>query len=158
MPGLAYYITLIALTVIMEARGEPGLGREMVAHVIVNRIEHSGLDAETVLYQPGQFAVWADLELRMRFLRCAAEGRLPQDPWCVGIPGGISAEDWWSTYGMALAVYAGKPEPGGLEGMIYFANPDFWPEGLPAWLKGDCRQIGNHRFCRAEIMGAENGK
>jgi len=142
MPGLAYYITLIALTVIMEARGEPELGREMVAHVIVNRIERSGLDAETVLYQPGQFAVWADLELRMKVLRCA----------------GISAEDWWSTYSMALAVYAGKPEPEGLEGMLYFANPDFWPEGLPAWLKGDCRQIGNHRFCRAEIMGAENGK
>ena len=140
---ISYYVTLIALTVIMEAGGQPLLGQEMVAHVVVNRMNVSGMNAEQVLYQPGQFAVWADPELRMKVLRCAARGDL--NPGCMG----IQADNWWRTYVMALMVYMGwKHAPPGLEGMLYFDNPKFWPDGFPVWLQGDCQQIGNHRFCK----------
>jgi hypothetical protein len=146
----SYFIALIALTVLMEARGQPRLGQEMVAWVVVNRMEVSGLDAESVLMQPGQFAVWNDHELRMRLLRCAALGRFPDDPGCVGIPGGIGGTaGWGQTYRMVEDIYLGRADPPfGMEGTLNFDNPAFWPNGLPPWLKGDCAQVGDHLFCR----------
>jgi len=146
----AYYITLIALTVMMEARGQPRLGQEMVARVVVNRMEVSGLDAESVLYQPGQFAVWVDYDLRRRVLRCAVWDELETNPSCASIPGGLgTAEEWERVYTMVSKVYSGETKPPeGLEGMLNFDNPQFWPGGLPPWLDGECRVIGEHRFCR----------
>jgi len=149
MPNAAYYITLIALTVIMEARGQPTLGQEMVAWVAVNRMGASGLDAESVLYQRGQFAVWVDYDLRMRVLRCAAWGHFPEEPWCAGIPGGVGREEWERVYTMVEGIYLGEREPPeGLEGMLNFDNPRFHPGGLPEWLRGECALIGDHLFCR----------
>jgi len=139
---VGYYIALIVLTVLMEAGGEPLLGQEMVARVVVNRMNVSGMSAEEVLYQPGQFAVWVNLDVRMKVLKCAAREELT--PGCLG----IGKEEWWRTYRMVLRVYGGSEAPPGLEGMMNFDNPAFWPQGLPKWLRGDCQQIGKHRFCR----------
>ena len=148
MPNAGYYVTLIVLTVIMEARGQPCAGQEMVARVVVNRMAASGLDAESVLYQDRQFSVWADRDLRLRVLRCAAAGRFPDDPWCAGIPGGVGSVDYWQgVYGMVWEVYHGGGEPPpGMEGKLHFDNPGFWPDGLPAWMV-NCVPLGDHVFC-----------
>lgn len=149
MPSASYFITLIALTVIMEARSQPAAGQEMVARVVVNRMEGSGVDAESVLYQHRQFSVWADRDLRLRVLRCAAAGRFPDDPWCAGIPGSVGSVDYWrGIYEVVWEVYHGRggAPPPGMEGKLHFDNPAFWPDGLPPWMV-NCVALGDHVFC-----------
>ena len=154
-----FRIALIALTMIMEARGQCDLGKAMVADVIMNRGGEDGV--EHVVYQPGQFAVWnKDVygpghSLRMAVLMCYFVGGFPDDPWCVersmeryGSRFKVGdAEYWEGVWQLAAAVYHGEWEPPpDLVGKTHFDNPIFWPDGLPSWLQ-NCVRVGDHVFC-----------
>lgn len=156
-------IVLLALTIIMEARGQPELGKAMVAQVAVNRA--AGASIEAVLFQEGQFAVWAPdvygpgYSLRLAVLECYAIGALPEDPWCIErwmearapdwerrlVIG--SAEYWEGVLKTATEVHRGAwAPPPELEGKTHFDNPIFWPAELPPWLQ-ECVKVGDHVFC-----------
>ena len=156
-------VVLIALTMIMEARNQPELGKAMVAQVVMNR---GGQEmVEQVLYQKGQFAVWSpDVfgpghSLRMAVLMCYFAGAFPDDPWCVERSMAWrsgewpafkigDAEYWEGVPTIAEAVYAGEwVPPLDLANKTHFDNPRFWPEGLPPWLQ-DCVEVGDHVFCK----------
>jgi len=158
-----FRVTLIALTMIMEARNQPDLGKSMVGYVILNRGGQEGV--EVVVYQDHQFAVWhAGLygpghSLRMAVLHCYAAGAFPDDPWCIErwmearAPGWrpqfkVGPEEYWRhVYSLAEEVYAGEwSPPAELESKRHFDNPLLWPGGLPPWLE-DCEKIGDHIFC-----------
>lgn len=155
-------IALLALTIVMEARNEPELGKLMVAQVVVNRAGRECV--ESTLFQPGQFVSWNpdlfadDHLLRLAVLECWSRGAFPDDPWCVerwvetreGWRRRLrigSADSWAQTWGLAEAVYWGtwQPPPE-LASKRHFDNPRFWPDGLPGWLV-DCVEVGDHLFC-----------
>lgn len=152
-----HYISLIALTIILEARGQPAMGKELVAHAVVNRMEISGWSTEEVIFQPHQYLPWErdvlapGYELRRRWLICQAMELFPRDPWCMEPLMTIGSEKYWDeVYGIAKAVYLGKPEPPGFEGVTIFDNPIFWPDGEPPWASGKefLGRVGDHAFYR----------
>lgn len=55
----------LALNVYYEARGESYVGREAVAHVVMNRVKHPAYPDKVceVVYQPKQFQ-WVELKLK----------------------------------------------------------------------------------------------
>jgi len=155
-------VVLIALTMIMEARGQPELGKAMVAQVIMNR---GGQEmVEQTVFAPRQFMVWEpDVfgpghSLRLAVLVCHSIGAFPDDPWCVersmagccpdwrGFTVG-DVEYWEGVLSIAEAVYAGEwVPPPDLADKTHFDNPAFWPDGLPPWLQ-NCVEVGDHVFC-----------
>ena len=155
-------VALLALTIIMEARSQPELGKLMVAQVAVNR--GGAEQVEETLFQPGQFVGWEPGVfahghlLRLAVLECWSVGAFPDDPWCVeryveGHGGWRrpleigSAEAWAEVWELAESVYDGSWEaPAELGEKRHFDNPGFWPEGLPAWLR-ECVEVGDHVFC-----------
>ena len=156
-------VVLLALTIIMEARNQPDLGKAMVAQVAMNRA--AGGSVEAVLFQDGQFVVWAPdvygpgYSLRLAVLECYAVGALPDDPWCIErwmaarAPGWGrrlvigSAEYWQGVLTIAADVYEGTwAPPPELAGKTHFDNPIFWPGELPPWLR-NCVRVGDHVFC-----------
>lgn len=158
-----FRVTLIALTIIMEARNQPELGKRMVAQVIVNRGGQEGV--EQVVYEDHQFAVWGrDVygpghSLRLAVLECHARGAFPEDPWCIErwmaaraphwhrklVIG--SGEYWEGVFQIAVEVYGGRwTPPPELCGKTHFDNPIFWPGELPPWMR-DCVEVGDHVFC-----------
>jgi hypothetical protein len=154
-------VALLALTIIMEARSQPELGKLMVAQVAVNRAGAGAV--ESTLFQPAQFASWSPGVfaeghlLRLAVLECWAVGAFPDDPWCVeryldsrGAGRRLwigSAEGWAEAWRLAASVYYGEWEaPAELAGKTHFDNPGYWPSGLPAWLCG-CVEVGDHVFC-----------
>jgi hypothetical protein len=158
-----FRITLIALTMIMEARNQPDLGTAMVGYVIINRGGQERV--EEVVYQDRQFAVWdPDLygpghSLRLAVLECHAVGAFPDDPWCIErwmdarapdwpLRFEVGSEEYWlGMYGLATEIYSGEwAPPPELEGKRHFDNPQVWPDGLPGWLQ-NCTLIGDHIFC-----------
>jgi len=158
----AWRVALLALTMIMEARNQPELGRVMVAQVAVNR---AGAErVEETLFQPGQFVCWGPgmfaegHALRLAVLECWSVGAFPDDPWCVerwvdGHGGWRrrlqigSPEAWADAWRLAEAAYRGTWQPPAeLVGKTHYDNPGFWPGGLPAWLQS-CVEVGEHVFC-----------
>lgn len=155
-------LALLTLTIIMEARGQPELGKLMVAQVTMNRGGAEGVEA--TLFQPGQYLTWSpDVYaeghlLRLAVLECWGHWAFPDDPWCVEryveardewlSPLRIgSAEDWEKAWALADSVYYGTWQPPEeLAGKLHFDNPRFWPDGLPGWLQ-ECEQVGDHIFC-----------
>lgn len=154
---------LLALTIIMEARGQPDAGKAMVAQVVMNRADGGSIEA--ALFQEGQFAVWAPdvygpgYAFRMAVLECYSMGVLPYDPWCVerwmearapDWPRQMkigSAEYWADVWSIAVDVYEGTwSPPADLAEKTHFDNPIFWPEGLPPWME-NCERLGDHVFC-----------
>lgn len=155
-------IVLIALTMMMEARNQPELGKAMVGQVIMNR---GGQEmVEQTVFAPHQFAVWGpDVygpghSLRLGVLVCHAMGAFPDDPWCVERwmalwPGdwpafSIGDEEYWEdVLGIAVFVYSEEWDvPPDLADKTHFDNPLFWPEGLPPWMQ-NCERVGDHVFC-----------
>lgn len=155
-------VVLIALTIIMEARNQPQLGKAMVAQVVMNRGGQENV--EQVVFAPGQFAVWSpDVygpghSLRLAVLVCHSIGAFPDDPWCVerwmawcspewpAFKIG-NAEYWEEVLGIAVFVYSGEwVPPADLANKTHFDNPAFWPDGFPPWLQ-DCVEVGDHVFC-----------
>ncbi len=51
-------ILIVALTLMMEAGGEPYAGKIMVGEVIVNRAIHSGKPLDAVCLKPKAFSCW----------------------------------------------------------------------------------------------------
>ena len=156
-------VTLLALTIIMEARNQSELGKAMVAQVVLNRGGQASI--ESTLCQQSQFAVWApDVygpghSLRLAVLECYAASAFPDDPWCIEgwmearAPGWErplrigTAEYWEEVWRIAVAVYEGSwAPPPALAGKTHFDNPAFWPGGLPAWMV-NCERVGDHVFC-----------
>jgi hypothetical protein len=153
-------ISLIALTIIGEARLQPLDGQRCLAWTAVNRMEHSGWDAERVLFQNHQYRVWdkdvvaLDYGLRLRWLQCLTSGQFPDNPWCMEPVLMIGTPDyWWRTWSLAARIYYGvELPPEGCEGVTNYDNPIFWPDsdGLPPWAGqmelATC--IGDHCFWR----------
>jgi len=156
-------VALLALTMIMEARNQPDVGKAMVAQVAMNRA--GGEQIEQTLFQPRQFAVWGgDVygpghSLRLAVLECESQGAFPDDPWCIErwmeahhprwwrqLRVG-SGENWHHVWALALAVYDGSWQPPPeLADKTHFDNPNYWPGGLPPWLY-NCERVGDHVFC-----------
>lgn len=153
-------ITLIALTIIGEARTQPREGQVCLAWTVLNRMEKSGWSAEEVLFQPHQYRVWdrgvvaPDYGLRLRWLICDAWGQFPNNPWCMQPVLDIGSYDyWWRTWALAARVYFGfEQPPEGCEGVTHYDNPHFWPDnnGIPPWAEemqlAGC--ISDHCFWR----------
>ena len=158
-----FRVALIALTMIMEARNQPDLGKSMVGYVILNRGGQERV--EVVVYQDHQFAVWEPNlygpghSLRLAFLECYAAGAFPDDPWCIErwmearapdwpLQLKVGSEEYWRhVYALAGEVYSGAwSPPPTLETKTHFDNPKLWPDGLPPWLE-ECERIGDHIFC-----------
>lgn len=157
MPIRIWHITLIALTIILEARGQPTIGQELVAHTIMNRVEISGWSVEEVIYQPYQYLPWEkniyaeEYGLRMRALVCGACGQFPDNPWCMEPMITIGSKEYWDEiYAIAEAVYEGKGEDPSYEQVTHFDNPRFWPDGLSPAMRSKellgC--VGDHCFYR----------
>jgi hypothetical protein len=158
-----WHITLLALTILMEARNQPTLGQAMVAQVAINR---AGQDlVEQTLFQPGQFVPWSpDIfapghGFRLCVLECDSTGAFPNDPGCIDrcldtrYPSSTrrlnirDQQAWLNIWSIARAVYCGdRTPPAELAGMTHYDNPRFWPDGLPPWLT-NCIQVGDHAFC-----------
>lgn len=49
-------VLCLALNIYFEARGEPVIGQQYVAHVTLNRSKRSGKDVCAVVYEPYQFS------------------------------------------------------------------------------------------------------
>lgn len=159
MPIRIWHITLIALTIILEARGQPTTGQELVAHTIMNRVEISGWSVEQVIYQPYQYLPWEKnvyaegYGLRMRALTCVALGRFPHNPWCMEPMITIGSKEYWDEiYAIAEAVYEGETRlPARVyDGATHFDNPSFWPDGISPAMRSKellgC--VGDHCFYR----------
>jgi hypothetical protein len=139
-------IALIVLTILFEARNQPDLGKELVAHVIMNRLDHclewkAECSVEFVVFQHNaqgyhQFRAWQpemmlwdsggkirSIEVRQRWLMCSILGQWP-NPSCMGLD--IDQEWWADMWTIAESVYGGKPEPEGYGGVVVFDNPRFW--------------------------------
>lgn len=150
-------ITLIALTIVGEARTQPIQGKKCLAWTIRNRMLLSGLSAEQVLFQKKQYLLWEkdvvaeDYGLRLRWLMCQAE--FPSNPWCMEPVLEIGDEAyWWEVYSIAAAVYWGEEPPPGCEGVTNYDNPRFWLDngGQPPWAEGKEFAVcyGDHCFWR----------
>ena len=153
-------ISLIALTIIGEARMQPPEGQACLAWTIRNRMERSGWSAEAVAFQQWQYLVWEcdvvapDYGLRQRWLICAAWEQFPDNPWCMEPILAIGSSGYWEeVWAIAEGVYFGlEPPPEGCEGVTHYDNPRFWPDndGVPPWAAkmqlAGC--IGDHCFWR----------
>ena len=146
-------ITLIALTIIGEARLQPSEGQACLAWTIRNRMEQSGWGAEQVVFQRWQYLVWEDCDLRRRWLICEAWGQFPDNPWCMEPVLTIgSSEYWWRTWSLAAMVYFGiGSPPEGCEGVLNYDNlQKFWDGNDPPWGAAMERMAtyGDHTFYR----------
>jgi len=144
-----------ALTVLYEATGQPPLGQELVARVVANRAAVLGTPYwERVAFADGQFMAWTDARKRA-FARCQVERA--NEPACFdamalkrlgSAPG--ARERWLDLLAMAQGIVLSAPEPEGYEGVLYFDNPRFWPDGEPPWAasKVFLGVVGDHKFWR----------
>jgi len=121
---------LLALTVFLEARGEPEDGQYAVAHVPMNRVEEPhryGESLQEVILQPMQFSCFNDLPASVLFRRIYAEP---------------------AAFGKALAI-AENVMCGGARDSTGGAN-HYFADSIdpPSWAdprKQTC-QIGRHKF------------
>ena len=156
-------IALLTLTIVMEARGQPDLGKAMVAQVVMNRGGQDNIEQN--LFWPAQFAVWGQdvyapgISLRLAVLECWSIGAFPDDPWCIERWAKMHYPDWWRQFRagspeywhhvwqIAEDVYNGTYDlPPEIAHKTHFDNPRNWPDGLPPWLT-NCAEIGDHVFC-----------
>ena len=153
----AAVVALIALTIIGEGRNQPADGQACLAHTILNRMVRSGWSVEEVLFQPYQYRVWdwgvvaPEYSLRLQWLKGAALGQFPDNPWCMEPVLTIGSEEYWErVYGIAEAVYNGADPPKGCEGVTHYDNRVFWGGDDPPWAVhmelGMC--VADHCFWR----------
>ena len=146
-------VRLVALTVLYEATNQPELGQRLVAHVAVNRWRDSGMSVEEVVFQEGQFLAWTDAR-KYNWLTCEvwnAEEECFTNLALRLLGGSPSGLDRWTTLlAMSSDVLAGEAAPLGFEGVKYFDNPDFWPDGMPPWApyKEALGCVADHCFWR----------
>ena len=128
-------IIIIALTVFLEAAGEPKAGRFAVAEVIATRAQERGISAGEVCLQPWQFSPWnvgqdavIARHLAGQIVRTEAERRV-----------------WRECLQLAAQIEAGQIDKG--RGFNHFFNPVLCN---PAWADKlqDAVRIGNHIFGR----------
>lgn len=152
-------ITLMALTIIGEARTQPIEGQMCLAWTIRNRMLSSGWTAEEVVFQKNQYSLWEPgvvakgYRLRRQWLTCFASGHFPDNPWCMEPLLTIGDEAyWWKVFNTAAGVYFGQAPPPGCEGVTNYDNPDFWLHngGQPPWAKDMEFAVcyGDHCFWR----------
>lgn len=76
--------TLLALTVLGEAEGEPDIGKSAVAHVVKNRMRKKRLTVSGVVLKPYQFSCWNARDARREFLESTiskAASNIPMSVW-----------------------------------------------------------------------------
>ncbi len=121
-------LTLLALCVWGEARGEPNLGKSAVAHVVMNRwrLGTFGKTLRDVLLKPKQFSCFnADDPNRYKLLKIKA------------------SETWNQCFNAALGAYCGiDPDP--TDGATHYCRVD----SNPSWRKKMkvTEKIGHHVF------------
>jgi len=122
---------IVALTLWMEARGEPAAGRELVATVIVNRAKARRMSVEAVCLERKQFSCWNDVK--------ASDG-VP-DVVVDELVGPV----WRHCMRLGELVVAGRYEP--LNDAEYFYNPEVCH---PAWARDMVVVVkrGRHWFLR----------
>jgi len=123
-------LTLLALCVWGEARGEPNLGKSAVAHVVMNRwrLGTFGKTLHDVLLKPKQFSCFnADDSNRNKLLKIKA------------------SETWNQCFNAALGAYGGiDPDP--TRGATHYCEIN----SNPGWRKLmlETARIGGHVFLR----------
>jgi len=123
-------LTLLALCVWGEARGEPNLGKSAVAHVVMNRwrLGTFGKTLRDVLLKPKQFSCFnADDPNRNKLLKIKA------------------SETWNQCFNAALGAYGGiDPDP--TRGATHYCGIN----SNPGWRKLmlETARIGGHVFLR----------
>ena len=127
---MAFAREIAAATVYMEASGEPSLGRQAVAHVLVNRVADGrwGSSLASVCLARAQFSCWDERDPnRMRLARLADTDAILLE--CLAF---------------VDAAVAGEPDPTG-GATFYYA--DTMPNP-PSWASQGTftAQIGHHRF------------
>ena len=146
--------TLLALCIWSEADGEPLVGKQAVARVILNRMrahyESDGTVAGTVLW-PNQFSgFWFDFQgdsyVRVCKTRQDAEARAER------MLDKAQAEAIWpACVAVAKAALAGALPPApALERAVLYLNPAIIKH-LPTWASADkeCCAVGRHTFYEA---------
>jgi len=123
-------LTLLALCVWGEARGEPNTGKSAVAHVVLNRF-YAGTFGQTVrdvLLAPNQFSCF-----------------LPNDPNRKKMLSIKAGETWNECFNAALGAYGGiDPDP--TRGATHYCGIN----SNPGWRKLmiETARIGGHVFMR----------
>lgn len=112
-------ITLLAMFISAEARGEPYSGQVAVGAVILNRVEHPSFPNTIagVLYQPGAFS-------------CLQDGQINEKIASSAFKAAEDALNGWDPTG----------------GAIYYYNPK---TATNSWIRSRkvITTIGDHRFC-----------
>ena len=120
-------LTMLALCVWGEARGEPNLGKSAVAHVVMNRwrLGTFGKTLRDVLLKPKQFSCFnADDPNRKKMLKIKA------------------SETWNQCFNAALGAYGGiDTDPTG--GATHYCRVD----SNPSWRKKMTEMAGSETMC-----------
>lgn len=138
-------VRLVAFTVLFEATNQPELGQRLVMRTVINRWRDSGMSVEEVVMQPGQFCAWTP-ERRLAWLTCEIHNA---DEACFESLAGDSTR-WAYLLQLAQEELMSEVDPPGFEGVKYFDNPKFWPDGLPPWApsKESLGCVADHCFWR----------
>lgn len=118
-------VDAIVRTVAGEAGGEPALGQQAVASVILNRASATGLPPSAIVSQPGQFEAWHKVQHLS-----------PDSPVYQNVAATI-----------APVLSGDASDPTG--GATHFLNPDLQAQlgrEQPNWASGDGHRIGKHVF------------
>ena len=113
--GLQKPDTLLALTVLGEAEGEPELGKACVAHVVVNRMRQRKKDVAGVCLAPWQFSCWNAGATRKQFLEDVITKQ------AANIPLGIWASCWAKAHD-ALSGQSADPT----QGATHYCTTNLW--------------------------------
>ncbi len=127
-PIHAFRLTLLAIAIWREARGEPNEGKIAVGEVIRNRVDDSRWPDtwEDVILQPWQFSAFNK-----------------GDPNATKFPD-PTTRAWLDCYAAACSVYEIGPEKGYANGANHYCAVSVHP----SWARTDklVAQIGRHKF------------
>lgn len=115
---VASSLICLALTIYHEARGEPILGQQAVAEVVLNRVDKRNQTVCQVVYEPKQFS-WSNTR---------------------GVP--KPSRDWDSSVQLARSYLDGEKNTSVTNGAQYFHT-----NSIPLSCKAkNVKRIGNHVF------------
>ena len=125
-------VLALALTILVEARGEPLRGKMAVATVLHNEKEaHPEKDWKTIATNPNRYSCWRDSEL----MKAVGEEEADED------------SEWWDCVNLAQQLVHGDFKP--LGPWTHYFNPE---KADPFWgpMLKDQEQISHHLFGRLE--------
>lgn len=141
IPGFMGELLWLASTVYMEARGEPYEGKLAVAHVIMNRCNHTSprKSVSDVVLKAYQFSAWNTTEKTRTFLDTAPEGD--------------EHSSWGECYKAATSAFF-NIEPDATKGSRHYLNVDVTKKirggSLPSWFDESkvTLKVGRHTFLK----------